>query len=137
LERLRNKGLVRLARAYQSGHSVGKLTIFGVNCGCRSGGCPSIKSVFRCLPCVVSDLTCARGPAISRNEAKKATASGNESSGGIERGPPDPELIRQMLLYHLKGRLTSAELDIESFAQRIAGSGYSASDLKLMVDEAA
>jgi AAA+ superfamily predicted ATPase len=52
-------------------------------------------------------------------------------------GPPDREAIEEILLFHLKGRLTADDINVRSFAAEITGLGYSASDLKLMVDEAA
>ncbi len=52
-------------------------------------------------------------------------------------GPPDILAITEMLRFHLDGRPVSPQLSIDSFAEAIAGQGYSASDLKLLVDEAA
>jgi SpoVK/Ycf46/Vps4 family AAA+-type ATPase len=42
-----------------------------------------------------------------------------------------------MLGFHLNGRPTCPELLIGAFAEAIDGQGYSASDLKLLVDESA
>ena len=52
-------------------------------------------------------------------------------------GPPDRKAIEQMLDFHLKGRLTAPDIDLNGFAAGISDLGYSASDLKLIVDEAA
>jgi transitional endoplasmic reticulum ATPase len=52
-------------------------------------------------------------------------------------GPPDQTAIEQMLAFHLKDRLTSPDIEVIGFAAKISGLGYSASDLKLIVDEAA
>ncbi len=52
-------------------------------------------------------------------------------------GPPDREAIEQMVDFHLKGRLTTPDIDLGGFATEISDLGYSASDLKLIVDEAA
>jgi ATP-dependent 26S proteasome regulatory subunit len=51
-------------------------------------------------------------------------------------GPPDREAIAEMLRFHLRDRFTSETMNIEEFASNIDGLGYSASDLKLLVDEA-
>ena len=64
-----------------------------------------------------------------------------QRSGRLDKkvyvGPPDEGAIGEMLLYHLKGRPHSPSDSILEFATAIAGQGYSASDLKLIVDEAA
>lgn len=64
-----------------------------------------------------------------------------QRSGRLDKkvyvGPPDQEAIVEMLMYHLKGRPHCAKEGIREFAGTIAGQGYAASDLKLMVDEAA
>ncbi len=52
-------------------------------------------------------------------------------------GPPDSVAILQMLTHHLKGRPVKDENDLALFAQKIAGAGYSASDIKVLADEAA
>jgi transitional endoplasmic reticulum ATPase len=52
-------------------------------------------------------------------------------------GPPDRKAIEQMLTFHLKERLTTPNIDVIGFATEISDLGYSASDLKLIVDEAA
>ena len=52
-------------------------------------------------------------------------------------GPPDLDALGEMLLHHLEGRPLKSSQDVMSFAATIEGQGYSASDLKLLVDEAA
>lgn len=52
-------------------------------------------------------------------------------------GPPDREALLEMLRYHLKGRPVSSEAEIAEFSGRIQGRGYSASDIKVLTDEAA
>ncbi len=63
-----------------------------------------------------------------------------QRSGRLDKkiyvGPPDGEAIEEMLLYHLRGRPTTAVSGIRSFARTLAGRGYAASDLKLLADEA-
>jgi transitional endoplasmic reticulum ATPase len=52
-------------------------------------------------------------------------------------GPPDCEAIEEMLRFHLERRpLASADVP-QTFAEQIRDQGYSASDLKALVDEAA
>jgi SpoVK/Ycf46/Vps4 family AAA+-type ATPase len=55
----------------------------------------------------------------------------------IHVGPPDKEAITEMLGVHLRGRHIAGNMNIGLFASQIAGRGYSASDLKVLVDEAA
>jgi AAA+ superfamily predicted ATPase len=50
-------------------------------------------------------------------------------------GPPDLEARREMLALHLSGRPVDAALDLSSLANALAG--YSASDIRFLVDEAA
>jgi hypothetical protein len=50
-------------------------------------------------------------------------------------GPPDEEARHDMLLLHLSNRPVSSELNVDGLAAKL--SGYSASDLKFLVDEAA
>lgn len=50
-------------------------------------------------------------------------------------GPPDQEARREMLALHLKGRPVSPDLSLESLAEVLQG--YSASDIRFVVDEAA
>ncbi len=50
-------------------------------------------------------------------------------------GPPDEEARSDMLALHLKGRPVSNLLSLDSLAKQL--SGYSASDLRFLVDEAA
>lgn len=50
-------------------------------------------------------------------------------------GPPDEEARRDMLLLHLSNRPLSDQLDVSDLAKQL--SGYSASDLRFLVDEAA
>jgi hypothetical protein len=50
-------------------------------------------------------------------------------------GPPDPEARQEMLALYLKGRPVAADLSLESLAEVLAG--YSASDIRFLVDEAA
>jgi hypothetical protein len=50
-------------------------------------------------------------------------------------GPPDLEARREMLAFHLEGRPLAPDTDIEALAQTV--NGYSASDLRFLVDEAA
>ncbi len=52
-------------------------------------------------------------------------------------GPPDGPAILEMLKFHLSQRPLSSPDDVRAFASSIEGQGYSASDLKLLVDEAA
>ena len=42
-----------------------------------------------------------------------------------------------MLSHHLRGRPITADLDLGTFAQKIDGMEYSASDIKVLADEAA
>lgn len=49
-------------------------------------------------------------------------------------GPPDCEARREMLGLHLSGRPTSTDLDLAALAERTVG--YSASDIRFLVDEA-
>jgi len=52
-------------------------------------------------------------------------------------GPPDRPAIGEMLRFHMEGRpLMTAEIP-EMFAEQIQNRGFSASDLKVLVDEAA
>ena len=50
-------------------------------------------------------------------------------------GPPDAEARREMLQLHLQGRPLAADCDPEKIAEMLGG--YSASDLRFLVDEAA
>ena len=50
-------------------------------------------------------------------------------------GPPDPEARREMLALHLQGRPVAADFDIGTLAAALQG--YSASDIRFLVDEAA
>ena len=50
-------------------------------------------------------------------------------------GPPDAEARKEMLLLHLRNRPLSDDFDAELIADQLQG--YSASDLKFLVDEAA
>jgi AAA+ superfamily predicted ATPase len=50
-------------------------------------------------------------------------------------GPPDGEARREMLALHLRGRPISGDLILDRLAQALEG--YSASDLRFLVDEAA
>ena len=50
-------------------------------------------------------------------------------------GPPDLEARREMLAFHLEGRPLAPDTDIERLAEAV--NGYSASDLRFLVDEAA
>jgi len=50
-------------------------------------------------------------------------------------GPPDLEARREMLNFHLEGRPLAPDTDIEILAETL--NGYSASDLRFLVDEAA
>jgi transitional endoplasmic reticulum ATPase len=52
-------------------------------------------------------------------------------------GPPDGVAILEMLSHHLKGRPVQRESDLAIFGQKITGLGYSASDIKVLADEAA
>jgi DNA polymerase III delta prime subunit len=52
-------------------------------------------------------------------------------------GPPDGEAIAEILNHHLSGRPVAAAADVAHFARTIEGQGYSASDLKVIADEAA
>jgi transitional endoplasmic reticulum ATPase len=64
-----------------------------------------------------------------------------QRSGRLDKkiyvGPPDEASIMQMLQFHLKERLTAIDIELGEFSQQIAGQGYAASDIKLLVDEAA
>ncbi len=51
-------------------------------------------------------------------------------------GPPDEAAIDEMLRFHLRGRYVDAQISTKRFAADISALGYSASDLKLIVDEA-
>ena len=50
-------------------------------------------------------------------------------------GPPDAEARREMLALHLKGRPVADDLDLGTMADTLEG--YSASDIRFLVDEAA
>jgi transitional endoplasmic reticulum ATPase len=50
-------------------------------------------------------------------------------------GPPDLEARREMLAFHLAGRPVKDSLDLEGLSEVLEG--YSASDLRFLVDEAA
>ena len=50
-------------------------------------------------------------------------------------GPPDLEARKEMLALHLEGRPVAPDLEIESLAEALQG--YSASDIRFLVDEAA
>jgi AAA+ superfamily predicted ATPase len=50
-------------------------------------------------------------------------------------GPPDEEARREMLSLHMQGRPISGDLSVEALAQNL--DGYSASDIRFLVDEAA
>jgi transitional endoplasmic reticulum ATPase len=50
-------------------------------------------------------------------------------------GPPDLEARKEMLAFHLEGRPLAPDTDIEALAETL--NGYSASDLRFLVDEAA
>ncbi len=50
---------------------------------------------------------------------------------------PDRDAISEMLLHHLNGRPITCKEDICHFAFSLADKGYSASDLKVLADEAA
>jgi ATP-dependent 26S proteasome regulatory subunit len=52
-------------------------------------------------------------------------------------GPPDRDAIKEMVSYHCKGRPVEDEVMFDMVASQIDGQGYSASDLKALVDEAA
>ena len=52
-------------------------------------------------------------------------------------GPPDRAAIEEMLRFHLDGRPVSSLDEARIFSEFIDGQGYSASDLKSLVDEAA
>lgn len=60
-------------------------------------------------------------------------------SGRIDKkiyvGPPDQVARREILAHHMRGRYVSAHLPIDVVAETLGG--YSSSDLKLLVDEAA
>ncbi len=64
-----------------------------------------------------------------------------QRSGRLDKkvyvGPPDCEALGDMLLHHLDGRPFTSAQDIRLFAETIANQGYSASDIKLLADEAA
>ena len=50
-------------------------------------------------------------------------------------GPPDTEARREMLALHLEGRPVAADFDVGALAESLEG--YSASDIRFLVDEAA
>ena len=50
-------------------------------------------------------------------------------------GPPDEEARREMLTLHLEGRPVAADFEIGALAENLQG--YSASDIRFLVDEAA
>ena len=50
-------------------------------------------------------------------------------------GPPDEEARREMLTLHLEGRPVAADFDVGALAEKLKG--YSASDIRFLVDEAA
>jgi AAA+ superfamily predicted ATPase len=50
-------------------------------------------------------------------------------------GPPDAEARREMLALHLQGRPVAADFDVRALADTL--DGYSASDIRFLVDEAA
>ena len=50
-------------------------------------------------------------------------------------GPPDIEARREMLALHLEGRPVAADFDVKALADALEG--YSASDIRFLVDEAA
>jgi transitional endoplasmic reticulum ATPase len=50
-------------------------------------------------------------------------------------GPPDAEARREMLTLHLEGRPVDAAFEVEVLAEALKG--YSASDIRFLVDEAA
>jgi AAA+ superfamily predicted ATPase len=50
-------------------------------------------------------------------------------------GPPDAEARREMLTLHLEGRPVAADIDVGALAEAL--DGYSASDIRFLVDEAA
>jgi len=50
-------------------------------------------------------------------------------------GPPDAEARREMLALHLEGRPVAADFDVGALAEALEG--YSASDIRFLVDEAA
>jgi transitional endoplasmic reticulum ATPase len=50
-------------------------------------------------------------------------------------GPPDAEARREMLALHLEGRPVATDFDLAALAEELQG--YSASDLRFLVDEAA
>lgn len=50
-------------------------------------------------------------------------------------GPPDAEARKEMLAFHLEGRPIGSDLDIGLLAEAL--DGYSASDLRFLIDEAA
>ncbi len=50
-------------------------------------------------------------------------------------GPPDAEARREMLALHLEGRPLAADFDVAALAEALEG--YSASDIRFLVDEAA
>ena len=52
-------------------------------------------------------------------------------------GPPDREATTDILTHHMRGRPLSCPEDVERFAAEIDGKGYSASDLELIIKEAA
>ena len=50
-------------------------------------------------------------------------------------GPPDDEARKEMLVLHLEGRPVAADVDLNALARTLEG--YSASDIRFLVDEAA
>jgi transitional endoplasmic reticulum ATPase len=50
-------------------------------------------------------------------------------------GPPDAEARREMLTLHLEGRPVGADFNVGALAEALKG--YSASDIRFLVDEAA
>ena len=50
-------------------------------------------------------------------------------------GPPDEQARREMLAHHLQGRPLADDLDLDALAEAL--DGYSASDIRFLVDEAA
>lgn len=50
-------------------------------------------------------------------------------------GPPDDEARKEMLVLHLEGRPVGADVDVDALAKTLKG--YSASDIRFLVDEAA
>ena len=62
-----------------------------------------------------------------------------QRSGRLDKkvyvGSPDYEARKEILLLHLRGRFATSDITVDDVAQNL--SGYSCSDLKLLVDEAA